>query len=714
VELDPITYEVIKHRLWQINDEQGVTIRTIATSPIVVEGNDMNVGLFSRNGDLVIAGPYVLTHVTTMDTVIKNLIKRAGDIEDGDMFLVNDPYMGALHQNDVAVVSPLFLDGEIILWIGNVLHHVDLAGIDEGSFCINARNVFQEAPRYMLKVVQRGKVSREVEVTFTMNSRLPEMVALDLRAQIGAINVAKQRLQELLEQRGVDTVLAVMDRSVDLAEQQLRERLTELPDGTWSTEVFMDSDRVGSDRIYKVCLRLEKRGDELFFDYTGSDPQAEGAVNATYPACYAGTTTPIYIFLCGGEIDWNASIKRCVHVHAPEGTVMNAQYPAAVSICSIGFTWLAAVAAIKVVAQMFSASAKYRDRVCPSWSASANCNNLFGVNHLGKQVGAMLSDHRGGGAGARCFADGFDHSGQFGSHLSFMSNVESQEWKLPVLYVFRRQLTDSGGPGKYRGGLSVLSALVPYRAKRLIWKSQNTAGSDESNASGIHGGYPGAGSQVSVIRATHLWEMLARGEVPLTYAVFGGEIEHLPSKSEGVLGNDDVLIYYPSGGGGYGDPLERDPQLVQQDILSGAVSPEWARKRYGVMVTQMLAVDEAATELERKRQIRDRLASSSRPSIPVPDRHPGFASNSAVIGEYLERVLVDGSSMIRCRRCGGALACDGSDPREESALRRSSLAEAGPWLALRWRGHTPHFELVQSLCPSCGVLFDVEERLKTS
>src|SRR5438874_5825900 len=147
VELDPITYEVIKHRLWQINDQQGVTIRTIATSPIVVEGNDMNVGLFSRNGDLVIAGPYVLTHVTTMDTVIKNLIKRAGDIEDGDMFLVNDPYMGALHQNDVAVVSPLFLNGEIILWIGNVLHHVDLAGMDEGSFCINARNVFQEAPR---------------------------------------------------------------------------------------------------------------------------------------------------------------------------------------------------------------------------------------------------------------------------------------------------------------------------------------------------------------------------------------------------------------------------------------------------------------------------------------------------------------------------------------------------------------------------------------
>src|SRR5581483_8098158 len=176
--LDPVTYEVVKHRLWQINDEQGFTIRSISTSPIVVEGNDMNAGLFTKDGDLVMAGPYVLVHVTTMDTVIKNVIRLASDVEDGDVFLVNDPYLGALHQNDVAVVSPYFHQGEIILWVGNVLHHADLAGIDEGSFCINATNVFQEAPRYFLKVVQQGKLSREVERTFSTNSRLPDSVAL--------------------------------------------------------------------------------------------------------------------------------------------------------------------------------------------------------------------------------------------------------------------------------------------------------------------------------------------------------------------------------------------------------------------------------------------------------------------------------------------------------------------------------------------------------
>jgi N-methylhydantoinase B len=770
MQLDPITFEVVKHRLWQINDEQGVTIRTISTSPIVVEGNDMNVGLFTKDGDLVVAGPYVLLHVTTMDTVIKNVIRLAEDVEDGDIFLVNDPYLGALHQNDVAVVSPFFHNGEIILWIGNVLHHADLAGIDEGSFCINAVNVYQEAPRYFLKVAQRGKVSREVERTFVTNTRLPDMVSLDLRAQVGAINVARRRMQELIEQRSAETVLAVMDKSVDYAEQQLRERLRELPDGSWYTEVFMDTDRVGSDRLLRVCLRLDKRGEELFFDYTGSDPQAEGAVNCTYSASYAGTTTPIYTFLCSGEIDWNGAIKRLVKVHAPEGTMMNARYPAAVSICSIGFSWMAAVAAMQVVAQMVSESEQYKDRICPSWSVSCNANNLFGVTEKGKSVGALLSDHRAIGGGARSFADGFDFAGQIFSCLSFTSNVESQEWKLPLLYVFRRQLTDSGGPGKFRGGLSALSAVVPYRAQRMIWKSQNTAGSDESNAAGIHGGYPGAGSQVSVIRNTNLWEQYARSEVPLTYEAFQGEVEHQATKSQGILGRDDVFIYYPPGGGGYGDPLDRDPERVRQDVLNGAVSREWARKRYGVVLTDGVDVDAAATGRERQRQREERLgdAATRRPDeedgtadrrrptagdgavtgedddvangagTPSPrssprgrgdeDERPNGATygqsllspsprlpvppSGTPLGEYLERVDLGGERVIRCRCCEHVLCRDDEDPREHGARRVAPLAEAGPWLALNWQGHSPRFVLVETACPSCGVLYSVEEKLR--
>ena len=214
---DPITFEVVKHRLWQINDEQGITIRTISASPIVVEGNDFNVGLFTTAGDVAVVGPYVSSHVTTMDTLIKSVIRIASGINDGDIFMVNDPYIGCLHQNDLAVVSPLFHDGKIVMWAGNVLHHSDVGGIDEGSFCVNARNIFQEPPRYFLKIVNRGKLVREAEMTFALNSRLPEMVLLDLGAQIGAINVVKRRLVQLIDEKGIDVVLEVLAKSIDFA-----------------------------------------------------------------------------------------------------------------------------------------------------------------------------------------------------------------------------------------------------------------------------------------------------------------------------------------------------------------------------------------------------------------------------------------------------------------------------------------------------------------
>jgi N-methylhydantoinase B len=710
MKLDPITYEVVRHRLWQINDEAGSTIRTIATSPIVVDGNDFNVGIFTREGQIAVTGPYVLSHVTTMDAVIQNVIRLvADDVQDGDMFMVNDPYLGALHQNDVAIVSPLYWGGELVLWVGNVLHHTDVGGIDEGSFCVNATNVHQEPPRYFLKIVDRGKFSREVERTFTLNSRLPDMVALDLRAQVGALNVVKRRLTELIDERGVDTVLEVMHRSLDLCEERLRERIAELPEGSWTTEVYMDGDRVGSRKLYKVALRLTKQGSELVFDYTGTDPQADGAVNSTGYASYAGTTTPVFSFLCGSDIDWNGGVRRCVRVHAPEGTVMNARYPAAVSICSIGFTWLAAVAAMKVMAQMFSASEKYRDLVCPSWGVSCNANNIFGFNWRGRRVGALLSDHRATGAGARSWADGFDHSGMIFSYLSFMADVESQEWKLPLLYLCRRELPDSGGPGRYRGGLTALAAMTPYRAQSLIWKSLNTAGVEVSNAFGIDGGYPGAGSQVSVVRRSQVWERLARSAAMLSYEDFGGEVEHLPSKSDGRLERDDVFVFYPAGGGGFGDPLLREPELVRGDVVRRAVSPEGARDHYGVVLGADGHVDVEATERERAELTRRRLGGAS-PRTPRAGADDG--RDVRQVGEYLEEATLASGRVVRCRRCGHVFGPAAEDARRSAVRRERPLGAAGPWLALPWAGQSPHFVLVESICPGCGVLFDVEQQRK--
>ena len=667
--LDPVSFEVIKHRLWQINDEQGVTIRTVSTSPIVVEGNDFNVGIFTRDGELVVAGPYITAHVTTMEAVIKHVIAGAGEIEDGDAFLVNDPYLGALHQNDIALVSPLFEGGEPVLWVGNVLHHADLGGPEEGSLCASATNVFQESPRYFLKLVDRGRVSREVERTVMMNSRLPDAVALDLRAQLSGLNVVKRRLRELLAAEGVDRVLTAMRMSLDGTERDLRRLVGRVPDGSWTAEAFMDGDRIGSERISRVFVRLTKRGDELLFDYTGSDDQSQGPANATYEACYAGTVTPVFAFLCGGDIDWNSGVRRCVHVTAPEGSVMNARFPAAVSLCSIGFSWLAAVVSMRALAQMLATCDDLRERACAPWSVSSNANNLFGLGADGRVVGGLLSDHRGTGSGARAFADGIDCAGTVFSYLSYMSNVESQEWKLPLLYVYRRRLADSGGPGRFRGGLTAATALTPYRTERLLWKSLNTAGADQSNAAGIGGGYPGAGSQVSVVRDSAYWTLMRDGRAPVSAEELGGTLEHLPSKSGGVLRMGDVFVLQPPGGGGNGDPLTRDPALVERDVAEGAVTPVWATRAYGVVLDADGRADHESTVQERGLRMASRL---------------GWAEAGGT-----------------CPTCGVPVA---SSPAE--------LAEAGPWLAQRWAGRSPSFALVLTACPACEALFDVEERLR--
>lgn len=709
IEVDPITFEVIKHRLWQINDEQGLTIRTISASPIVVEGNDFNCALFTGEGELAVAGAYVSSHITTMDVVLKNVLTEASEINDEDIFVVNDPYMGCLHQNDIAAVSPLFYQGRIVLWVGNTLHHADVGGMDEGSFCVNATNVFQEAPRFFLKIADRGKVSREVERTIVLNSRLPDTVALDLRAQIGAINVARQRLNDLIHERGIETVLAVMQRSIDYAEENLRQFLAEIPDGRWHSEVYLDGDRVGSDRLYRISLDLEKKGSDLYFDYSGTDPQAPGAINATEHGCYAGTVAPIYDFICNGTIDWNSSIKRCVHLVAPTGTLVNAQHPAAVSICSIGMTWLAMAAATKALAQMLSSSGKYRELICPSFNVSCNCVNVFGVSRRGQRIGALLSDHRGAGAGARSFADGFDHAGHAFSYLGLMGNVESQEWKLPILYAFRRQLVDSGGPGKYRGGLSSASAFFPYKTEKLLFKGTNTAGTDQSNAAGIDGGYPGAGSQVITIRGIDSRRWLEQKEDVIEYLKSGSGVEYQPSKSEGEIEPDDLVMFYPPGGGGYGDPLDRDPQRVREDVLNRVVSTECARNQYGVVMKENLEVDETETWQERQRLLEQRLREADG-TVSVRKQTGGEVIRR--IGEYLELVEIANDRLIRCHHCQHVYCSDGDDPRNHALVRVHALKYAGPWVCRRYSGNSPNFELLEHICPGCGVLIDTVERLK--
>ena len=676
--IDPVTFEVVKHRLWQINDEQGIAIKTISASPIVVEGNDYNVGLFTADAELVTAGIGSLVHVTTMGDAVASIKAGAGIIRDGDAFMTNDPFLGALHQNDVVVAAPLFRDGEIFMWVANVLHHPDVGGIDAGSFCINARTIFEDPPRFFMKLMDQGTLVAESEHTFVSNSRLPDAVALDLRAQIGAINVAKVRLAALLDERGPELVRDVMRQSIDLAERQVRDFIRDLPDGSWAGEAYMDGVRVGDERIAKVALTLTCDGDRLVFDYTGSSEQVDAAVNSTRSATVAGSAVPLYSFLCQGDIDWNDGLKRCIEVTVPDGTVVSATYPAPVSISTVGFRWLTTVAATQAVARMFNDSPDHRDRACPSWNSSSNCNNVFATLPDGRRTGSLLSDHRGSGAAARSFADGFHHGGTITSYASSLGNIEGTEWKLPVLYLYRRRMTDSGGPGAWRGGTTCEVALTPYGVDQLTLKLTNTAGTEQTNAHGIDGGYPGAGSQAALVRNTDIAERLAAGGDMPPIAEIPGDLAYLPSKADETIHKGDVYGYWAAGGGGFGDPLLRDPARVALDVADDVVSAHAAAEIYGVVLDGNGTPDSAATEARRAEMRAER-------------KNAADATH-----------LANGH---RCRACGSV---------EGFTATRAPLRKAGPWIALRYGGDGPNFQLEETSCDACGALVDVREVLRSA
>lgn len=676
--IDPITFEVVKHRLWQINDEQGLAIKTISASPIVVEGNDYNVGLFTADAELVTAGIGSLVHVTTMGDAVASVIRGADDLQAGDAYMLNDPFLGALHQSDVVVASPLMRDGQVFMWIANVLHHPDVGGIDEGSFCINARTLDDDPPRFFMKILDRGELVTESEQTFVNNSRLPDAVALDLRAQIGAINVATERLQALLDERGEDVVRDVMTQSIDLAERQVRDFIRDLPDGSWTGVAYMDGVRVGDERICKVALTLTCADDTLRFDYTGSSDQVDAAVNSTISATVAGSAVPLYSFLCQGDIDWNDGLKRCIDVFAPEGTVVNATYPAPVSISTVGFRWLVTVAATQAVARMFDSSDKYRDRACPSWNSSSNCNNIFAMLPDGRRTGSLLSDHRGSGAAGRSFADGFHHAGTVTSYASSLGNVEGAEWKLPVLYLYRRQLTDSAGAGTFRGGATSEVAITPYGVDELTLKLTNTAGTEQTNAHGINGGYPGAGSQSVIVRDTDIETRLSGDQAVSGLEELGGTLAWLPSKADEIIRKGDVYSFWAAGGGGFGDPLQRPAEKVAEDVRDGIVSAQEAARLYGVAINNDGTVDEQATLA-----LRVEVTTTRRANIDTGSAAPG----------------------PDCPACGSDAGV---------ALSRQPMYRAGPWIARRYDGDGPNFELQESHCRGCGGLVDVSEVLKQS
>lgn len=587
--MDPITFSIIRHRLYRVVEEAVITLKHVSGSAITNEGHDLMVSLYEADGTLLLGGVGFLHHLTSAAEACKSIIRRFdGDVHEGDLFLLNDPFTAALHTSDIYLVSPIHYKGELIAWSACFVHVYDIGAMNPGGFAPDAVDVFSEGfSSPGLKLVDRGNLRQDIWDTLLNMVRGPEMVALDLRSMIACNNVAKDRMVALVEKYGLPTFQETCKSLVTQSESRLRERLRELPDGSWQSRQYFDV----KGEVYKVLLKMTKKDDELTFDFTGSSPQSKYSVNCTKWASLGGLFAPLFPLLCY-DITWNEGVIRPIKVIAPEGSIVNCTKPSPVSVATVGAIQSVNNAACTTIAKMLASHDKYEDQTSAVWHANHFAVFMFGKNQRGGDAIGILTETFAGAGGARTFADGVDIGGEIPNPISRMANVETVEAMFPVRYLFRRRLKDSGGGGEFRGGTGGEIALVPHDAPDGgMHYVLSGKGSKFPQSEGLNGGNPGALND-------YVW--VHSDDSKASHNCFSQSLSSIPGEKESIswgvfplMGNDALYVRW-NGGGGVGDSLDREPSAVLSDVINSLISPEAAKEIYGVVISNNL-VDEAKT-----------------------------------------------------------------------------------------------------------------------
>lgn len=594
--IDPVTFVVLSHRLHQITREMGITLERTGGTVTTTQQHDYNASLYRPNGEIMAAGETYGHHVVCAGLAVRRILERFGrdEIDPDDVFLLNDPYLAAIHQPDMYVISPIHFDGSLVAWSATFVHVNDVGAMTPGGDSPEATEIFHEGIRIPgLKLIERGKLRRDVFDTITRMTRQPEAVGLDLKCEIAANNVAKARVRAMYEQYGPELVDAISAEMIRYSESVLRKRIQDFPDGEWSETLTIESEEA-----YRLALTLRKENDSLIFDFTGTDRQARRGINLPLH----GTTGFCFGAILYGlayDLPKNHGVLRPLQVIAPEGTIVNVRYPGPVSMSTTSSGFGVGFLASSVLMQMLGTSEKWKHEIVAPSASHRNCRHS-GVNQYGRYSAFINMAHGAlDGSGARSDKDGVDSGGSYMS----VPNVEWMELQYPLLYLFRRHARDSAGAGRFRGGVGVESAHVLHDAPegKIRGVGYGVAGL-ENSGHGIFGGYPGAPSVMVLLEETQVDKVISGQQAPGDLSVIGGRPKILPYCNF-ELKEGDVLYMQVASGGGYGDPLEREPELVRQDVVSGIVSRQAAHDIYGVV----LEGDHDQVDLPATRELRRAL-----------------------------------------------------------------------------------------------------------
>lgn len=689
--LDPVTFQIIRHKLLQVIDEAIIALENVSGSPITNEGHDMMVSLYKADGGLMVGGVGFLHHLTSASQAVKHIIANFSEnpgIYEGDVYFFNDSYTAALHPPDVYLISPIFYEGNLTGFVANFVHVTDIGAIDPGGFSPNAKESYHEGFQTKgLKIIERGVMRKDVVETFLNMVRDPGMTQLDMKSQLAANFVAKDRMNKLYHDYGVEMVNSVSEALIQQSEQLIRERLRELPDGTWHGREYIDL-HDGSTLV--VQLAMTKKDDTLTYDFTGSSPQSSVGVNCCYWASWGAMFAPIFPLLAW-DVTWNDGVTRPIKMIAPQSSVVNCQRPAPISIATVGTIQIVNNLSTLVLSKMMGASEKYKHRATAVWHGSHAHIETHGLTASGAFFVAPLTDTFGGAGGARAQKDGEDIGGEIPNVVSRWANVESQELNTPLIYLYRRPVPDSGGPGKFRGGVCHEYAFTPNEIGPMpMGLTLFGKGTRAPMSLGIFGGYPGCNVGYATFRNGNI------ADLPHSRDTTTGEQTEMIQWGSVDLPKGDIQYIRFMGGGGYGDPIDREPEKVLTDVRLGLVSQAAAHDIYGVVIKHD-SVDEAATNARRHTIREERIGHPIQANL---NQRQSISTSGRRINEYLQQT---GTGAAQCTWCGTEIAPANVDWKNHAVLNRSELAKAGP---LRPSGHG--YVLVEAFCPQCATLLDTD------
>lgn len=570
LKMDPIRFEVMRSAFEAAADEMGAALRKAAYSTNIKTRSDFSCALFDSKLRIIAQSFSQPVHLASMSRMVPNTIRQYGieKLRPGDALVMNHPYRGGVHLNDVAIMAPFFSGGKIQGYAATIAHHVDIGGYAPGGYCISTE-LYQEGIIIPpAKLVSEGEIVDDVFRLILANIRSPRQSTGDFRAQIAASLLGQKRMAEILNRFGAESVENFVDELIEYTERWARAEISKLPDGVYETEALLDDDGV-SDRPIRLVLKVEIKEGRVSFDLTGTDAQRSSPMNATLTQTYSPLA---YVVKCliDSDIPTNEGFYRLIDVKAPPGTVVNATPPVGVvggwevvmRLCCLGFRALADAMPDKVMAS----------------TKSINCHMACGGTDPRTGEYYTFIETMAGGWGGLPTKDGMD---AVQSHVQNTENsaIEETENNLPFMITRYELIPDSEGAGRFRGGLGL----------RRDWK------------------FPGHEATLTVFsdnRKFAPWGLFGGGSgSPSKYILNpDGETKELPSKVTLHLQPGSVISYRTPGGGGYGTPLERDPERVLEDVAQGKVTPERARDIYGVVLDASgNAVDLHATRTQRNR-----------------------------------------------------------------------------------------------------------------